>query len=130
MSAQQGLPNDSEGNFDLPALNISYNDALLPHLGVSDVQDAIDVLKTGSGGMATRGFERDTIFAEGSDFTVLIPGAPMLNTNYIVNVIIQSGAIFTTFRIPKADRLVGQFRLISDAQLDNATSLGFILKPF
>lgn len=49
MGAQQGFPKDTEGNFDLPALDVSYNDALLPHLGVADVQSAIDELKAGFG---------------------------------------------------------------------------------
>jgi len=60
MSAQQGLPKDTEGDFDLPALDVSYDDAMLPHLGVDNVQAAIDELKTGFGNVTVF---KDTQFA-------------------------------------------------------------------
>jgi hypothetical protein len=49
MSAQQGLPKDTEGDFDLPALDVSYDDALPPQLAADNVQEAIDKLKLAAG---------------------------------------------------------------------------------
>jgi hypothetical protein len=49
---KQGLPKDAEGDFDIPALDISYDDALPPQLAADNVQSAIDKLKV-SGALKT-----------------------------------------------------------------------------
>src|SRR5271154_2183803 len=45
MSAEQGTSKELEGEVEIPALNVEYDDALFPQLETDNVQGAIDALK-------------------------------------------------------------------------------------
>lgn len=75
MNTRQGFPKDSEGQFDIESLNIEYDDALLPHLGADNVQDAIDALKIGaSSGAASLLFYGTNDIGSSAGTRFLTPG--------------------------------------------------------
>ncbi len=87
-------------------------------------------LLAGSGGGGAA-FQYTVIGGDNDDFIVAIPAADQPTTeNYVVNMTIQSGSIFTLHRIPFADQTTTQFRVLTDGTLAVGTLLGFTITEF
>ncbi len=98
------------------------------HDGYLTAQQYESLLAGGGGGAA---FQYTVVGGDNDDFTVAIPAADQPATaNYVVNMTIQSGSIFTLYRIPFADQTTTQFRVLTDGTLAVGTLLGFTITEF
>lgn len=89
-----------------------------------------EALLAGAGGGGAA-FQYTVVGGDNDDFTVTIPAADRPATaNYVVNMTIQSGSIFTLYRIPFADQTTTQFRVLTDGTLAVGTLLGFTITEF
>lgn len=128
--AQQGLSKELDGTVEIPALNVEYDDALLPHLGANDVQDAIDKLKAATPTGKTGSFQKAIGMADGSDFTVSLPASLVqLTTNYNVIPTIGAANTFTGVSFSFADNTLTTFRITTDAPLPVGTVMTYQIQP-
>ncbi len=65
---------------------------------------------------------------DNDDFIVSIPADKQPATaDYVATMVIQSGSIFTLYRIPYANQATNQLRVLTDGTLAVGTLLGFTL---
>ncbi len=78
-----------------------------------------------------KAFQYTVVGGDNDDFTVSIPAAKQpSSTDYMVTMTIQSGSIFTLYRIPYADQTTTTFRVLTDGTLAVGTLLGFTINTF
>lgn len=96
--------------------------------GYLTAQQYEDLVNASGGGAA---FQYTVAIGDNDDFTVPIPAALQpSSTDYKVDMTIQSGSMFTLYRIPFANQATTEFRVLTDATLVVGTLLAFTITEF